>query len=265
MRHRILIATFVVSVALLVACTSSEGPNLATEASTADDGVTESDGTATDTGVPEIDDARGGTRSLAGTTWAFEEAFGLGSANHPQWVTFYAVAGELRMDYGSDCGAATRKFVPTVDGLQFTGDFDRSGRSTCEDLDSLFGYQAAVNIDDRGRLVIREVSRRNPMAVRFTHVQSTSIQSDPVPEQTEGERTAILIGRSRWIATDTTGVVEGSDLEQSVGFVSVSGNADVVSFFAGCRGASREISWNDDASFTVGDPFQFDSVGMGER
>lgn len=258
MKQRIVYAVLVLGAALVVGCTSDAGPNVTTEAS--DAAADGSDAAA----APLIEETLGSARSLVGTTWDFDEAFGLGSANHPRWITFYVVDGELRMDYGSDCGPATTTYVPTVDGLRYLGISDRAGRSTCADLDSFFGYQVDSDIDDQGRLVLRESNRQNPAAVRFTHVQSTSIQSDVLPEETEGERTAILIGRSRWLVTEATGVVAGSDLEQSVGFVSVAGNADVVSFFAGCKGDSREISWNDDASFTVGGNFQFETSGMAE-
>lgn len=196
--------------------------------------------------------------SLVGTTWVFLESFNVAPAYQPSAITFYRVNGANRIEIVNDCGHAIATFVDTAVGIRIN-ELDPLVESHCWNRSRFFGGELVAEIDSLGRLNLQSSDR----IMRFTHVQSTSIHTDEVPERSAGEVLASKIGRSRWIVTEATGAARSDDgLTQTVAFTSVEGDADVVSFFAGCNGSSREIEWTPQARAVAGDVFRFAQVGM---
>lgn len=248
MKRRRTWAAFVALVVLSAACSSDPLPEVTVESTTS---------------VPETNTADGRpdeavASSLVGTTWEFLEAFNVEPAYHPSAITFYRVNHENRIEIVNDCGHAIATFVDTAVGIRIN-DFRPLVESPCWSRDRFFGGELVTEIDPLGRLSIRDRDE----IMKFTHVQSTSIHTDEVPPPSRGEKLASRIGRSRWIVTDATGAAASDDnLDQIVAFTSVEADADVLSFFAGCQGSSRELAWMADGTAQVGNIFRFAEVGI---
>jgi len=254
-------------VIVLVACTSEALPEITSDSvvpPTSDaPQATEDSGGADDKDLSNETRARSGApadasiRSLLGTSWELLEAFNVEVAYLLDQLTFSRANGENHLEVTSDCGTASGGVVELPNALRIVG-FSASSGNRCLQRDSFFHGDLEAEIDPLGRLTLRHRGGRVDDLLRFTYVESASINTDELPALSVGELTAFQIGRSRWnVAKAIDAAVSEDGLEQSVGFTTVSANADVLSFYSGCRGVSKEISWQDDGSFVVGAPFQF--------
>lgn len=247
MQRRIRSGALLAIIVALAACTSDPLPDITTDTiatSIADDGAN---------AVPQ--DASLG--SLIGTTWVLTDAFNVAPAYQPDALTFYRINEENRLEVNSACGSATSTFVEIPDAIRIDRPVFGAG-NRCLQQDVFFQGDLETDIDRLGHLTLRDRGSRVDRFLRFTHVQSTSIQTDVVPERRVGEDVAFQIGRSRWNVVAAEGAaVSDDDLEQIIAFTTVSTNADVLSFYTGCRGVNKEVDWQDDGSILVGGPFQF--------
>lgn len=237
-RHGVLLAVLVV----LAACTSDPFPDITTDTA---EPPTENSNEV----LLGVDDAS--AASLNGTVWEFDEGFGVGEASFPKSITFYRAEGEYRLELNSDCGRATSTIIDVSGGIRLAGLEWASGRR-CFDPNEFFNYELQTEIDARGRLLLRSTSGRAANVLRFTHVQSTSIQTDEVPELTTGQINALLIDRSRWEVIEAEGAASAQGLDQIVAFSSISANADVFSVATGCNWQERQINWREDGAILIG-------------
>ncbi len=255
--HGLVVLALVLTALVLSACTSGDDASLST------DGTQASSEIANNDGVPVLADGR---LALAGTAWVFEEAHGVGQANEPDTLVFFAENGSLRFAVEASCGSGVGTISESASGFS-VDDATWTNLRLCEDLAQFFAWNVDLELDELGRLIIRgSGAARSESALVFTHFQSTSINSEVIPERRPAELFQAALFDTRWDVVGSTGVAaavntDQGELYQVVSFGRHNGDGVVISLSYGCHHDSRVVRWTNDGFFVSSEGGQFDMAG----
>ena len=236
---------------VLAACSSGDAPTLATDAV-----ESETDAVA----VPVSVDGR---LELEGTAWVFEEALGVGRAYEPETLSFFGQDNVLRFSVTASCGNGVGTISESAVGFN-VDNTSWTDRQRCDELAAFFDYRLNLELDDLGRLIVRgSGAGRTESALVFSHVQSTSINSDPIDRGSSAAVFAATLTDSRWTVVESTGVAEAAnqeqgELEQVISFGRHNGEGIVISLSYGCQHDDRVITWNESGFAVTTAGGQFD-------
>lgn len=191
-----------------------------------------------------------GRLRLLGTSWVFDESFSVGSAFEPSTLVFFGQDNELRFEVEALCGRGVGTITETANGLT-VDEGTWTDLQRCEELSSFFTGRFFAELDDDGRLLVRHPRTNQPDQVLvFSHVQSTSINSDELDDRTPADIFAASLRQSRWTVAATTGAAtvtneEQGDRDHWVAFGRDNRGEVTLTVVLGCASDRRVIEWTN--------------------